>query len=287
MRKTRLSPNPILLISIAVGLIPNTILPAQTPPLPYPWPEGKEAALSLSFDDARLSQVDVGAGLFDRFGVKVTFYVSPAEVNRRLAGWKRITADGHEIGNHTVNHPCTGNFSWSRESALENYTLPRIRSELVEASNRIEKTLGVRPTTFAYPCGQTFVGRGLETKSYVPVVAELFEAGRGWLGETTNDPWFCDLAQVLSMAMDETDFEEVRSILDKARETGQWLILTGHEIGDAGFQTTRVAMLEKLIPYALDPARAVWIAPVGTVAKHILHQRHADARNRPGGKAAP
>ena len=39
------------------------------------WPEGKKTALSLTFDDARLSQVDQGLPLLDAYGVKATFYV--------------------------------------------------------------------------------------------------------------------------------------------------------------------------------------------------------------------
>ena len=37
------------------------------------WLEGKTAALSLTFDDARLSQVDQGLPLLDAYGVKATF----------------------------------------------------------------------------------------------------------------------------------------------------------------------------------------------------------------------
>jgi peptidoglycan/xylan/chitin deacetylase (PgdA/CDA1 family) len=46
----------------------------------FPWPAGKRAAISLSFDDARQSQVDVGLPLLDRYGDKATFYLSPAGV---------------------------------------------------------------------------------------------------------------------------------------------------------------------------------------------------------------
>ena len=46
-------------------------------------------------------------------------------------------------------------------------------------------------------------------------------------------------------------------------------MLAGHEIGDSGIQTTRLAMLKKLIEYAQNPANGIWIEPVGTVAKYI------------------
>jgi peptidoglycan-N-acetylglucosamine deacetylase len=92
----------------------------------FQWPRGKRAAISLSFGDARLSQIDRGIAILDKHGVKATFYVSPDGLRKRLSGWRAAVEAGHEIGNHTVHHPCTGNFSWSRGHALEDYDLPRM-----------------------------------------------------------------------------------------------------------------------------------------------------------------
>jgi peptidoglycan/xylan/chitin deacetylase (PgdA/CDA1 family) len=55
----------------------------------FQWPEGKKMALSLTFDDARLSQIDNGIPLFDKFNVKATFYVSRNNMLQRLEGWKK------------------------------------------------------------------------------------------------------------------------------------------------------------------------------------------------------
>jgi peptidoglycan/xylan/chitin deacetylase (PgdA/CDA1 family) len=246
---------------------------AQSAYSPVAWPEGKRMALSLSFDDARLSNVDLGTRLLDRYGVKATFFVLPSAVKQRLEGWKRAVASGHEIGNHSVKHPCSGNFGWARPNALETYTPDAMRAELLDANRQIEALLGVRPAVFAYPCGQTFVGRGVNTRSYVPVVAELFVCGRGWLGEAPNDPGYCDLAQVTGMEMDGKDFSQIRALVEKAKASGQWLVLAGHETAESGPQTTRLAMLRRLCAYAKDPANGIWIAPVGTVAKYVQAQR--------------
>jgi len=259
---------------LAAALLSGASAFAQTP-APFAWPAGARAALSLSFDDARPSQVDVGTELLDRHGVKVTFFAVPGSVEQRLGGWKKAVAAGHEIGNHSLDHPCTGNFPWARKKALEEYTLQDMRRQMVEANARLRELLGVTPDTFAYPCGQTFVGRGLDTRSYVPLVAAMFVAGRGWLGEGPNDPAFCDLAQVLGMEMDGKDFEQLLPDLEQAREAHAWLVLAGHEIGREGRQTTRIAMLEKLLPYLRDPAHGFWVAPVGAVARHIRQQRTA------------
>lgn len=246
---------------------------SQNTPQIFHWPEGKQVAVSLTFDDARMSQVAGGTALLDEYGVKATFFVVPGQVKAQLDGWKKATANGHEIGNHSLLHPCSGNFPWAREKALENYTMEQMRNELVSANMEIENLLGVKPQVFAYPCGQTYVGRGLHTKSYIPLVAELFTIGRGWLDEGPNDPSFCDFAQLTGMEMDGKNAEEILNLIESAKKNNFWIILAGHEMGVSGAQTTRLAMLRKLMEYAQDPVNGVWIAPAGTVAKYVLSKR--------------
>lgn len=251
----------------------NKVALAQQPNMAsFAWPSGKQAALSLSFDDARTSQVDSGTTLLDQFGVKATFFVVPASVEERIDGWRQAVANGHEIGNHTLTHPCTGNFSWSRKNALEDYNLDSIRNEMTKCNDRIQQLLNIKPEVFAYPCGQKFIGRGISTKSYVPLVSQLFLSGRGWRDEAMNDPAFCDLAQVSGIEMDGKDFDEILPLIEDAKKTGQWLVLAGHEMGTSGVQTTRLAMLKQLLEYVQNPANGVWIAPVGTVAKYIRNE---------------
>lgn len=240
----------------------------------FRWPEGKQAAISLTFDDARLSQVDRGLPILDTYGVKATFYVIPAQVEQRLAGWKKAVANGHEMGNHTLKHPCSGNFSWSRQKALENYTLAQMGRELDEASTAVERLLGVRPTTFAYPCGQKFVGRGPSVKSYVPLVAERFIVGRGAYDEVGNDPNFCDPAQATGVSLDGLDFDQTKQLIDKATAEGRWLIFFGHEVGSVGHQTVATSTLESICRYANDPANGLWIDTVERIGKYIQHQRN-------------
>ncbi len=240
----------------------------------FPWPEGKRVALSLSFDDGRVSQVDIGIPLLDRYGVKATFFVHPSAVEKRLEGWKRAAASGHEIGNHSLSHPCTGNFTWSRSNALEELSLEGMRRELTEANRQIEALLGTRPVAFAYPCGQTFVGRGREVKSYVPLVAEIFRTGRRWMDEGPNDPAFCDMAQLMGMPADNRGFAEIQSLIEAAAKDGFWLVLAGHDINRTNTpQTTQTVMLEALCRYARDPANGVWLETVGAVSSYILKHR--------------
>jgi peptidoglycan/xylan/chitin deacetylase (PgdA/CDA1 family) len=255
----------------------NKELPALEKREKFSWPEGKHGAVSITFDDARYSQIDTGIPILDRYGAKATFYVSIRSLEKRLDAWKKAAANGHEIGNHSLTHPCSGNFSFARERALENYTLNKMWYELEESNNIIERLLDVKPVSFAYPCGQKFVGRGINVKSYAPVVAEKFLTGRGWMDEWSNDPAFCDMAQLMGMELDGRDFKQVKQLIDKTTANGGWLIFCGHEIGEGGHQTTHSSTLKALCEYAQDPANGLWLDTVQAIAGYIVKQRTGTA----------
>jgi len=239
----------------------------------FSWPDGKKIAISLTFDDARLSQIDKGIPVLDKYNVKGTFYLSPGNIEKKLEGWKKAILVGHEIGNHSLLHPCTGNFSWSRHKAIENYTLRDMGKELDSASQLIKKILGVKPISFAYPCGQTYIGRSLQTYSYVPLIAARFITGRTWLDEGPNDPAFCDLAQLTGMELDGKSFKQVKSLIEAAKAKGSWLILAGHEMNESGSQTTYLSTLDSLCQYALNPENGIWIDNVKNIANYVREKR--------------
>jgi peptidoglycan/xylan/chitin deacetylase (PgdA/CDA1 family) len=238
----------------------------------FNWPEGKQMAISLTWDDARPSQVTIGTAILNSYETKATFYVLPSPVYDELGAWKEAVKAGHEIGNHSFNHPCSGNFLWARKNALENYTESKMELEFEASNEKLFQMLGVTPTQFAYPCGQTFIKRGTETQSYVPLVAKHFESGRTWLDEAPNDPVFCDLAQITGVEMDGKSFKEILAIIEPARENGLWLVLGGHEINKGGIQTTKTKTLKKLLKY-LNETGAIWVAPVGEIVDYINKNR--------------
>ena len=77
-----------LLLLQACLAAPGTVW-AQSAATDFRWPDGKRAAVSLSFDDARPSQVDTGLAVLARLGARATFYVVPMHVEAKLAGWQR------------------------------------------------------------------------------------------------------------------------------------------------------------------------------------------------------
>ena len=192
-------------------------------------------------------------------------------MKKRVDGWKEMMRQGHEIGNHSTAHACTGNYRFTR--ALEEFTIDEMSQDIDNANHEIEATLGVKPRHFAYPCGQKFIGRGKTAKSYIPLIADKFDSGRGYLDEMPNYPQICDLSQLMGTHFDGIDFPAMKAILEKAAKDGRWVVFAGHEIGTGGNQTTQIPMLEELMAYAADPANGVWLAPVGEVARYIESRR--------------
>ncbi len=243
----------------------------------FRWPDGKRLALSITFDDARLSQVDRGVPLLNHYNLRGTFFVSPKTMMERLVAWKSALADGHEIGNHTGSHPCSGNFPFSRTNALEDYTLDALEADIVGANESIRRELGVLPRTFAYPCGQKFVGRGESLESYIPLIARHFLIGRSAFDETHNDPSFVDLAQITGIDVDEVDFETVERMIDRARADGGWLVLFGHEVGKSGRQTVREETLARLGELLGRPENDIWCDTVLSIGSHVIAERSNEA----------
>ena len=83
----------------------------------------KKCAVALTYDDALNVHLDHAVPILDSLGLKATFYLSgyfPA-FRERVADWKAAAAKGHELGNHTLFHPCTGNLpgrEWVQRSAF-------------------------------------------------------------------------------------------------------------------------------------------------------------------------
>jgi len=152
--------------------------------------------------------------------------------------------------------------------------------QLDQANDQIQKLLGVKPATFAYPCGLKFVGKGRDVKSYVPLVADRFLVGRGYLDESPNNPSITDLAQAMGTPFDGLEFSEMKSIVDGAVKESRWVIFVGHDIGARARQTTDVNALALLCQYLKDPANGVWLGTVGEIGAYVQKQRAS-----PGGKS--
>src|SRR5580704_7617373 len=93
---------------IALSLIVLATLSCQAQDS-TPW-NHKSCAVVLTYDDAIDVDLDNVIPALDSLGLKGTFYLigSSTVIANRIAEWRKAAAEGHELGNHSMNHPCDG-----------------------------------------------------------------------------------------------------------------------------------------------------------------------------------
>lgn len=198
------------------------------------WPDDCAGAVSLTFDDAIPCHITRVAPILDAHGLRGTFYVNPrADWVANAAAWRTVHADGHEIGNHTLSHPCSRNFGWNAAQGLEDMTLEEVEEDIRRGREALAAAIPAQTAhSFCYPCYQDFVGRGPTRRSYVPIVTKYHTAARG-RGETFNDPRHADLHYVWSYPCERMSGAEMIGLCEQAARSGGWAVLTFHGVGEA------------------------------------------------------
>lgn len=238
----------------------------------FAWPDGQSGAISLTFDDGLQSQLAIGAPLLTRFGLRGSFYVNPREgYQSQLAPWQAVAAAGHEIGNHTIGHPCSKNFAFIADQGrrgLEEMSWEEMAAEIKGAGQRLAELFPKQgAVSYAYPCYQPFIGRGATRRSYVPLVLEHCVAGRG-RGERANDPRYCDLGYLWSWPCERMTGAEMVGLVEQVIAEARWGILTFHGIHE-GHLSVAEGDLAELCAHLQARKDQVWTAPVCEVATWV------------------
>ena len=198
----------------------------------------------------------------------------PGAIRADLEKWRAAVQAGHEIGNHTLTHPCHRTTRWTLRKPLEKFTLEEIeKDEILRANSRLCDMLGVLPESFAYPCGHTEIGPDGARRSYIPLVERHFLAGRGYRGECAENPATCDLSHVKAVPVDDCGVDRLMKLIQESGEAGGWLILAGHHAGARGPGTVDAALLEILCNMAKERESGIWMDSIANVSRYIRQQR--------------
>jgi len=239
----------------------------------FPWPDGKRAAVSLTYDDAVPSQRVHAARQLGLQRLPGTFFVqgTSEDLSRHRREWQALLGAGHELASHTMHHPCDGSHDWvPRGYTSLDYYLARMRKEL-EQTLALLKGLGAdAPYTFAYPCGETRVGSPAE--SYMPIVSELFLAARG-VEPKIADPWH-DSLELIPAFDGARAPSELIDLCEQAEATGGWLVLLFHGVGADHLAVTLEAHAA-LVEHLGRRRESLWTESFRNVASHVRDQRCA------------
>ena len=250
---------------------------AQNPLVAQPdvdWPEGKRAAVVLSYDDSLTSHLDTALPQLDAHGFRATFYLS---IDRpgyaaRLDEWAAAAAEGHELGNHTLFHPCRGLDSFADrdwvtiDTDLDRYTVERMVHELQLTNTLLETVDGRDSRTFAYPCGDTTASG----ESYVDAIRPLFSAARGY-GAPAPDGSLA-MHAVPTYGPVGASGAELIAYVEDALETGGLATFTFHGVG-ADYLAVSGEAHQELLDYLAAHEDEIWVDTFQEVTGHILAER--------------
>jgi peptidoglycan/xylan/chitin deacetylase (PgdA/CDA1 family) len=139
----------------AVCMAITSLCPAGPAPV---W-NGHHAAIALTYDDSLRSQLDIAIPQLDGAGLKGTFFLMGRQVGDQVPRWKAVAARGHELGNHTVNHPCArGTYDMPVQYTSETYDVDVLKTEIGVMNGFLQALDGKTAHAFATPCDQHTVG---------------------------------------------------------------------------------------------------------------------------------
>jgi len=227
----------------------------------------KKCAVALTYDDALNVHLDNVVPLLDSLGFKGTFYVtcsSPGE-------WISIAKGGHELGNHTLFHPCGGGVpgrEWVLpDYDLRTYTVRRIVDEIRMANVLLQLMDGRTQRTFAYPCGDMKAG----DSSYVDEIRKAFPGARGVAAPLQKkneiDPYNVGAYMVNGQSGDE-----LIGLAKEAIAKNALLVFLFHGVGGEHSINVPLTDHRKLLYFLKQNERDIWVAPLLEICRYVKEQ---------------
>ena len=228
----------------------------------------KKCAVSLTYDDALNVDLDNAIPALDSVGLKASFYLSgySGAINR-IDEWRAIAKNGHELGNHTLYHPCTGGPGRSFVTAdydLSKYSIRRITDEIRMTNTLLKAIDGKTKRTFAYPCGDTKIG----DSSYISSMKNEFVAARGVKPEMSKINQI-DLYNVNCYGINGETGDQLIALVKKAMETNTLLVFLFHGVGGGHSLNVTLQAHSQLLHFLKQNEKDIWIAPMIDIAEYV------------------
>lgn len=230
---------------------------------------GKQCAVVITYDDAIDEHLDNAVPVLDSLKLKATFYVTAfsESMQKRLPEWRKLAVKGHELGNHTLFHPCIGGSGreWvTKQNDLRNYTVKRIENEVRMTNLFLTALDGKTKRTFAFTCGDMKVDDSL----FINGLTKDFVAARAVRSEM-HQLNKVDLFNVDCYMVNNNSFEEMKVWVDKAIETNSLLVILFHGVGGGNSLNVTIENHRKILNYIKINSRKIWVAPMLEVAEYI------------------
>lgn len=234
------------------------------------WPKGKIAAIVLTYDDALHSQLDVAVPQLAKAHLHGTFFLDGDITPDDMLRWRAVARAGHELGNHSTNHPCPRAMLPDRVQYLtDNYDVPRMLGEIAVMNDILFGIDGKRTRTFSVPCSQMLVGG-------IDYTDALRSSGLARYVRTGGDAWRSvitdfaklDVFQVPSYGpVDKPEGPTLIAYVDRVREARGLGVLQFH--GTGGDYLEVAARSHQALVDHLRKHPELWVATFQEVMDYV------------------
>lgn len=237
--------------------------------------EESRCIVSLAYDDALPCHFESVAPLLEENGLRGTFYVPCGpSFFAHTESWREVAAQGHELGNHTVFHPCHDQ-AWLDESYnLRNYTKQRWSDEVRLANSVLSLVDGRSVRSFGNTCHHNVIGSGENESSVEALAPDFFIAARGEYNARPINLKKINWFNLGTRVGDHASFEQLRADIIRMRSRGGWSIITFHGVGPRD-HALHIDEEEHhaFIEWLSGQQDSIWVAPVRTVSEALKPTR--------------
>jgi peptidoglycan/xylan/chitin deacetylase (PgdA/CDA1 family) len=255
---------------IAMVVAAAAALAAQAFAGSFAWPDGHKAAVVLTYDDALQSQLDIAIPALDAAGLRGTFFltgkgISPPDVAR----WRAAAANGHELGNHTVVHPCLKErFAMPAQYQSESYTIDTMLAEIRTMNAMLTAIDGRLEHAFALPCGDTLAGNQDYLEPLRISGLARYDRDLRWAPKLGIDAqrfaivWFPEAATGADMI----------AAVEKAAQGGRLVVIGFHGVGGDYLKATAEAHAQ-LLAYLKAHQSTLWVTTLTPAMDYLTSHR--------------
>lgn len=234
-----------------------------------PW-RGQQAAVVLTYDDGLHTHLDRVIPALDDRGLVGTFYLpgNAPTLPSKIDEWRQAARRGHELGNHTLFHPCDATqegMSWVPPSYnLAQYTRRRLVDEVAVSQTLLQSIDEKKYRTLALTCGHTQDAEG-------SFVADLPNTVTAIRSVRKNIPLYkdLDLRDVPAYMVNGETGEQLIEWVKEAQEKSGLLVLLFHGVGGEHILDVSLEAHQMLLDYLKTNEKSIWTTTLEELASHI------------------
>jgi sialate O-acetylesterase len=198
-----------------------------------------------------------------------TFYIpgKAKTLKPRLEDW-RVASEKHELGNHTITHPCDGSLpgrEWVNPNFdLSKYSVEQMVNEVKVANILLQAIDGKTERTFAYTCGDMEAGGA----NFVELIKPELVAARS-VERKYNYKDSIDLFNVYCFSMNGHSAAEMIAIVEKGMAENALTVFLFHGVGGEHSMNVSEEDHLQLVNFLKHNEANIWVDNMVEVAKYI------------------